>query len=374
MDDGGGTVGVEEEFVLVDPRSGATAAAAPRVLQLLADEPGVMAEFLRFQVETATGVCRSLSAVRAELTRLRRRVAEAAEHAGCVALATGVAPFGAVSQVTADPRYRTLATWFPALVGEAGTCACHVHVGVPSRAAGVRVLARLRPWLGALLAISANSPYVDGLDSGWASARYPLWSRWPTARPPGEWRDVVAYDAAVGGAIRRGEAIDARSVYFYARLSPRHPTVEVRIADVCLDVDDAVLLAGLVRGLVVTALAEERRGAPLPPVPDALVERSLRAAARYGLAGPGVDVLTGTPVASEGLVEDLLAYVRPALRATGDLEDVLAGWSALGSRGGGAEQQRALRAVSGTPVEFVARLGAATRGEDTSSTERKAAQ
>jgi carboxylate-amine ligase len=365
VDDGGDTVGVEEEFVLVDPQSGATAAAAPRVLELLADEPGVMAEFLRFQVETATGVCRSLSQVHADLTRLRRRVAAAAEHAGCVALATGVAPFGVAPRVTADPRYRTLATRFPALVGDAGTCACHVHVGVPSRAAGARVLARLR--LGVLLAISANSPYVDGLDSGWASARYPLWSRWPTARPPGDWRDVVAYDAAVDGAIRRGEALDTRSVYFYARLSPRHPTVEVRIADVCLDVDDAVLLAGLVRGMVVTALAEERCGAPPPRVPDALV----RTAARYGRAGPGVDVLTGSSVAQEGLAEDLLAYVRPALRAAGDLDDVLAAWCALTSRGGGAERQRALCAVSGTPAEFVARLAAVTCGEDQ---ERKAAQ
>jgi carboxylate-amine ligase len=371
VDDGGGTVGVEEEFVLVDPRSGATAAAAPRVLAQLADEPGVMAEFLRFQVETATEVHRSLPQVRADLTRLRHRVAEAAEHVGCVALATGVAPFGRASQVTADPRFRTLAARFPALVGEAGTCACHIHVGVPSRAAGVAVLTRLRPWLGALLAVSANSPYVDGLDSGWASARYPLWSRWPTARPPDEWRDVVAYDAAVDGAIRRGEALDARSVYFYARLSPRHPTVEVRIADVCLDVDDAVLLAGLVRGLVVTALAEDRCGAPSLRVPDALVERALRTAARYGRAGPGVDVLTGSSVAQEGLAEDLLAYVRPALRAAGDLDDVLAAWCALTSRGGGAERQRALRAVSGTPAEFVARLAAVTCGEDR---ERKAAQ
>lgn len=371
MDHGGVTVGVEEEFVLVDPRSGVTAAEAPRVLELLKDEPGVVAEFLRYQVESVTGVCRSLSEVRADLTRLRGRVAEAAEDAGCVALATAVAPFARASPVTDDPRYRRLADRFPRLIGEAGTCGCHVHVGVPSRAVGVRVLARLRPWLATVLAISANSPYVDGLDSGWASTRYPLWSRWPTVRPPSAWHDTAGYDAAVDGAIRGGKAIDARSVHFHARLSPRHPTVEVRIADVCLDVDDAVLLAGLVRGLVGTALAEERNGVPPPHVPDVLVERSLRAAARHGLGGPGVDVLTGVPVAHERLAEDLLAHVRPALRATGDLEDVRSGLGALTARGGGSERQRALRAGSGTPADFVARLAATTRGEDL---ERKAAQ
>ena len=344
------TVGVEEEFVLVDPLSGATSTAAPRVLELLADEPGVMAEFLRFQLETVTGICHSLAEVREDLTRLRRRVAWAARRTGCAALATAVAPFEITPLVTADPRYRALAARFPGLVGDAGTCACHVHVGVPSRAAGVRVLAWLRPWLGTLLAISANSPYTGGADSGRASARYPLWSRWPTARPPSAWGGVAEYDAAVGEAIRSGAALDARSVYFYARLSSRHPTVEVRIADVCLDVDDAVLLAGLVRALVVTALAEDRRGVEPPRVPDAVVEGSLHAASRHGLGVPGA--------------ADLLTHLRPALRATGDLDEVMAGWHALEARGGGADRQRALRAASASPSEFVESLAAVTRVED----------
>ncbi|WP_439381081.1 carboxylate-amine ligase [Amycolatopsis lexingtonensis] len=360
------TVGVEEEFVLLDPRTGVAVPAAPRVLGALAGEPGVVPEFLRFQLETMTGVCRSLAEVGAELTRLRRRVGEAAAGEGCLAVATAVPPFGAAPLVTADARYEWLAARFPALVAGAGTCACHVHVGIPSRAAGVRALAGLRPWLGVLLALSANSPYVDGLDSGWASARYPLWSRWPTARPPAAWRDVAEYDAAVGEAIRSGAAPDARGVYFYARLSPRHPTVEVRIADVCLDVGDAVVLAGLVRALVVTALGEE---APARRPPDSVVTRSLRTAARHGPAGPGLDVTTGSPAPAEKLVADLLAHVRPALLAAGDLDEVRRGCRALGFRGGGADRQRALRAASKTPAAFAARLAAVTRGTDDESLE-----
>ncbi|GAB3147162.1 YbdK family carboxylate-amine ligase [Amycolatopsis stemonae] len=302
--------------MLLDPRTGLAVPAAPRVLDVLGGEPGVVPEFLRFQVETLTGVCRSLDEVRTDLTRLRRRVSEAAGHAGCLAVATGVAPFGGSTQVTADARYERLAARFPALVDGAGTCACHVHVGIPSRAAGVRALAGLRSWLGVLLALTANSPYADGRDSGWASARYPLWSRWPTARPPAAWRDIGEYDAAVAEAILIGAAPDARGVYFYARLSPRHPTVEVRIADTCLDVADAVLLAGLVRAIVVTALEGE-----LPPQPsDAALAGDLRTAARCGPEAPGA--------------ERLLAYVRPALQAAGELDEVRRGWCAL--RGPGA--------------------------------------
>ncbi|MDX3189705.1 YbdK family carboxylate-amine ligase [Streptomyces sp. MN03-5084-2B] len=345
------TVGVEEEFVLLDTRTGAAVPAAPRVLDVLRGEPGVLPEFLRFQVETLTGVCRSLAEVRADLTRLRRRVGEAAAEAGCLAVATAVAPFGTTPLVTADARYEWLAARFPTLVAGAGTCACHVHVGIPSQAAGVRALAGLRPWLGVLLALTANSPYVDGVDSGWASARYPLWSRWPTARPPAAWRDVAEYDAAVAEAIRSGAAPDARGVYFYARLSPRHPTVEVRIADVCLDVGDAVVLAGLVRALVATAI----RGEVVPQPSDAALAHALRAAARHGLDRAGA--------------VRLLAHVRPALEEAGDLQVVHRGWCALAGRGGGAVRQRALRAVSATPAEFAARLAAVTRGTEDESLE-----
>ena len=99
-----------------------------------------------------------------------------------------------------------------------------MHVGVPSRDLGVQVLARLRPWLASLLAITVNSPIADGRDTAWASSRYLAWSRWPTARPPAVWPDAAAYDAAVRGLIGRGAALDERGIYLLARLSPRPPS------------------------------------------------------------------------------------------------------------------------------------------------------
>ena len=223
-------------------------------MRLLDGEPGVQLELMRFQFETATPVCSSLGEVGSELRRMRRLAASAAEHAGCRLVASGTLPYGrpGLAAVTDQPRYRELARRYGPRVADAGTCGCHVHVGVPSRDLGVQVLARLRPWLPPLLALSANSPVAGGRDTAWASWRHRVWSRWPTARPPAAWRCAAEYDAAVGRLIRRGAALDEASVYFLARLSPRYPTVEVRVADVCLDVDDAVLLAALVRALVAT--------------------------------------------------------------------------------------------------------------------------
>ena len=237
------TLGVEEEFVLLDPSTGAAVPAGPELVRMLGGEPGVQQELMRFQVETGTRVCTGLDDLGRELIRLRRLAAAAAARLGCRLVASGVAPYRApgLAAVTDQPRYQELARRYGPVVADSGTCGCHVHVGVPSRDLGVQVLARLRPWLAPLLAVTANSPIAGGHDTGWASWRYTIQSRWPTATPPEAWPDAAAYDAAVHRLIGRGAALDERSVYFLARLSPRYPTVEVRVADVCLDVGTAVL-------------------------------------------------------------------------------------------------------------------------------------
>ena len=356
------TLGVEEEFVLLDPATGAAVPAGPELVRMLGGEPGVQPELMRFQVETATGVCTSLDEAGRELIRLRRLAADAAAQLGCRLVASGVAPYRTpgLAAVTPQPRYQELARRYAPVVAQAGTCACHVHVGVPTRDLGVQVLARLRPWLAPLLAVTANSPIAAGRDTGWASWRHVLQSRWPTATPPAAWPDAAAYDAAVRRLIRQGAALDERSVYFLARLSPRYPTVEVRVADVCLDAGTAVLLAGLTRALVATALAQARRGTPVPAAPAEQVAAALAAAARHGLAGPGADPVTGQPAAAAALRVRLLDHVRPALRDHGDTETVTRLLRRLDDRGTGADRQRALFTRAASPPAFITALARAT--------------
>ena len=356
------TLGVEEEFVLLDPSTGAIVLAGPDLVRMLGGEPGIQQELMRFQVETGTRVCTGLDDLGRELIRLRRLAAAAAASAGCCLVASGVAPYRTpgLAAVTPQPRYQELARRYGPVVAEAGTCGCHVHVGVPSREAGVQVLARLRPWLAPLLAVSANSPIAGGHDSGWASWRYVLQSRWPTATPPAVWPDAAAYDTAVRGLIGQGEALDERSVYFWARLSPRYPTVEVRVADVCLDAGTAVLLAGLTRALVATALAEARRGTPPAAAPARQVAAALAAAARHGLAGAGADPFTGQPVDAAALRSRLLDHVYPALRDHGDTETITRLLHRLDQQGTGADRQRALFTSAASTPAFITALARAT--------------
>ena len=359
---GGITLGVEEEFVLLDPSTGAAVLAGPDLVRMLGGEPGVQQELMRFQVETATRVCAGLDELGRELVRLRRLAADAAARLGCRLVASGVAPYRTpgLAAVTGQPRYRELARRYGPVVADAGTCACHVHVGVPSRDLGVQVLARLRPWLAPLLAVTANSPIAGGHDTGWASWRHAIQSRWPTAVPPAVWPDAAAYDAAVRRLIGQGAALDEQSIYFLARLSPRYPTVEVRVADVCLDVGTAVLAAGLTRALVATALAEARRGTPATSAPARQVAAALAAAARHGLAGAGADPVTGQPVDAATLRSRLLDHVRPALSDRGDTETITRLLRRLDDRGTGADRQRALFASAASTPAFITALARAT--------------
>ncbi len=364
---GGITLGVEEEFMLLDPAAGAAVLAGPDLARMLSGKPGVQPELMRFQVETATSVCTSLDDLGRELARLRRLVAGAAASLGCRLVASGIAPYRApgLAAVTDQPRYRELARRYGPLAAEAGsTCGCHVHVGVPSRDLGVQVLARLRPWLAPLLAITANSPIAGGRDTAWASSRYRAWSRWPTARPPAVWPDAAAYDATVRGLIERGAAPDEQGIYFLARLSPRYPTVEVRVADACLDAGTAVLLAGLTRALVATALAEARRGTPVPAAPARWVNTALAAAARRGRAGPGADPFTGPAADPRSLRSRLLDHVYPALSDLGDAQTITGLLHRLDDRGTGADRQRALFASAGSAPSFVEALARATLSAD----------
>jgi carboxylate-amine ligase len=337
------TLGVEEEFFLLRP-DGRTAAIAPELLAGLPPGLPVSAEFARCQVETTTGICRDLTTVGLELSLCRRALAEAAADRGARLVATAAPPVDTpgFAALTDDDRYRRLVAAVAGVSGEEITCAGQVHVAVASRDLGVAVLGRLRPWLPVLLALNGNSPMWRGRDTGWCSHRFVVQRRWPTFVPPPRCAAAAVYDERVAELIAARAALDARGVYFWARLSPRYPTVEIRLADACLTVADAVLLAGLCRAAVMTAVADETAGRPRPVVPDRPLVAAAYAAARHGLDGVVVDPVSGSFTPARAVLPGLLTAFGPALDAAGDLRLVRTLLADRLRRGSGAERQRAL--------------------------------
>jgi glutamate---cysteine ligase / carboxylate-amine ligase len=358
------TVGVEEELILLDSASGVVVPAAADVIRECRNPAGVVAESMRFMVETRTPVCSSLAEVHEGLSTMRRRVSAVAVRPNIVTVASGVPPFGMPDppQVTDEPRYHELARRFPLAMRTNGICGCHVHVGVATRQVGVEALRRLRAWLPPLIALTANSPIWEGEVTSWASRRFLLASRWPTVMPAPPSRSVEEYDHLLRQAIASGKALDVRNVYFLARLSPRYPTIEVRAADMCLTVDEAVAYAGLVRALVSTAVDEAAMGRPVIPVRQALLRQSCLSAARAGLDGTVTDPQTGSRVPAWDLIDALVARVQPVLCAHGDEARVLSVIDRVRAVGGGADRQRRLFRVSSSPGAFAAALATGMTG------------
>ena len=217
-------------------------------------------ELQRQQLETNTTVCRDLGELAREVRRCRSLAAEAAAEAGARVAALGTSPAPVLPQLVREGRYLRMARAFGITAQEQLTCGCHVHVGISSADEGVAVLDRIGPWLAVLLALSANSPFWQGRDTSYASFRYQAWGRWPTAGPTEPFGTAEAYRQTVRQMVGTGTLLDSGMVYFDARLSEHYPTLEVRIADVCLHADDAVLIAALCRALVETEARRWRAG------------------------------------------------------------------------------------------------------------------
>lgn len=337
------TTGVEEEFLLVDARTGQVVGAAERVLAELADDSGtVQLEGTRHQLELATPVTHTLQDLRCHLLTLRRRLAKAADEHGCrlIAGAAPVLPLPGPPRLLDNERRRQQAARFGSLTHTLVHCGCHVHIGTLDQDTAVRVLGHVRPWLPTLLALSANSPFSNGLDTGHASWRAVAWGSWPTAGIPPLFHSAAHYRQTVHRMLTTGAALDKKMAYWDMRPSPSWPTLETRVADVSPSLDGTLLQAALSRALVARGLRAVREGRPAPQIPDDLLRMARWRAARDGFEGAGVDPLTGALRPAAALADALVEALAPDLEAAGDLGCVERAMSALRRNGSSAHRQR----------------------------------
>ncbi|MFD7660012.1 glutamate--cysteine ligase [Actinosynnema sp. NPDC059797] len=338
------TVGVEEEFLLTDATTRRAAWRSADVLRTTSSEVGggIVPEMAETQVETVSRVCTDLSELRSELLRLRRAAARAADAAGCRLIGSGTVVLGSPGPppVLDQPRYHRIVERFGPLVDQQCACSCHVHVGIADRDEAVLVANHLRPWLPVLLAISGNSPFWEGRDTGYHSWRTQLWGRWPTAGPPPHLAGAHEYREVLADLVGSGAILDDAMLYWYVRPSHHQPTVEVRVADVSQTADDAVLLAALVRALAATALADVRAGRDAPRVTDQVLRGACWRASRYGLPDEeGTTPAAGRAGPATG-TSALIAHIGPALDEAGEAHYVLDALRARREGGSGSRRQR----------------------------------
>ncbi len=350
------TVGVEEELLVVDPATRAVTSRAREVLRVN-DEHGrgssprrasdeLDKELFRHQLEIRTDPTRDVEDVMAQVVAGRRTAGEAAAVLELAVAVCASVPLALEEPVVSDnERYRDMAESFGQVARRGTTCGMHVHVAIDSPDEGVCCIDRITPWLPILLAVSTNSPYDEGRDTGYASWRTQLWSTWPSAGPTEPFGSYAGYRRACERMIASGAARDPGMLYFDARLSMGQPTLEIRILDAVTDPEDVGLLTALVRALVETALDGWPEGLPVWRAEELRAARWR--ASRYGLADRLLDPATHALRPAREVLSRLVELVSGRLEVSGDSDRVARGVERVLSATG-ATRQRAAYEVSGS--------------------------
>ena len=340
------TLGVEEEYQVIDPETRKLRAHAGRVLrraqQALDTEEEVTSEMLASQIESNSRVCRTLAELRAEILRLRRVIMKEAAKEGVRIAAASTHPFSHWQEqpLTPKKRYKGLVESYQRASRQLLIFGLHVHVGLKDREAAVQVMNRARVWLAPMLALSANSPFWVGTDTGYASYRTQIWSMLPVAGPPGHFGSLAEHDNLVKALVSTGIAAAPHKIYWDMRLSEHYETVELRVMDACTRVDEAVMLAGLARALVRTCHERAQREEPYLKVRTELLRAAHWQAARYGLEGELVDVGEERTIPARQMIEKMMTFLRPTLEEGGDWKEVSVLVESTLKHGNGAMRQR----------------------------------
>ncbi|WP_395245434.1 YbdK family carboxylate-amine ligase [Agromyces sp. MMS24-K17] len=364
------TFGIEEEFVFLDPVTLRPADAGEDVYEQLSADPqwGAVThrEFLASQIEHASTVFRRLDEAEAAVSGFRVRLGEAARASGVYVASVGTSPDAhPFPAVTHTERYQRIVRDMAGLIADHQFCGLHVHIGIPDREAGVVAMNAVRPWLPLLTAISGNSPFWRGYDTGYESWRTIQLRRWPTAGSPPLFADAGDYDRRIRALLGMAGLKDIALIMWSVRLSEHLPTIEFRMADAQLSTEDTLLIAAVCRGLIEYALdehADRHRIDRETNVPGELLSAAVMHAAHAGLRGQLYDPAARELADARVVFDRLLERIGPYLERSGDLARVADLSARLLQLGTGASRQRAAFRRGG--VDALARLYETTIGWD----------
>jgi glutamate---cysteine ligase / carboxylate-amine ligase len=360
------TLGVEEEYMLLDPESFDLVQHVDTVLTAVQDgefTERIGPELMQSVVEISTPVCRTAGDVDSELRRLRSYVTEIARGKDLRLGSAGTHPFSLFERqrITARDRYHNLVDQLQYIARRELIFGLHIHVAVDDPEKAIKVTSALLSHLAELLALSANSPFWRGETTGLASSRQMVFAAFPRSGPPPRFRDYADYAEVVGQLEKTGCIADYTHIWWDIRLHPRFGTIEVRVMDAISRVEDTTALAAYVQGLVKHYSEAYDAGRELPSYHRILTTENKWLAARYGLEAPVMDLLTGrrnrVPVAQ--LVRRALREIEPHARELGS-ERELEGIRDILARGNGADRQLRVFNANRDIVEVVSQIADAT--------------
>ncbi len=344
------TIGIEEEYLLVDLKTRDLVPEAPAGLmeearEALADQ--VSPEFLQCQIEVGTRVCKTVAEARADLLRLRRTLGRIASKHGLAIIAASTHPFARWAQqhFTRKERYLELAEDLAGVGKRMLICGMHVHVGIEDEDLRIDIFNQLSYFLPHLLALSTSSPFWAGRDTGLNSFRLSIFDNLPRTGLPPQFDSWAEYSRAVNALVKTGCIEDATRIWWDLRPSARFPTLETRVCDVCTCLDDAAAIAALIQSLVRMLYRLRRRNQRWRQYDRFLINENRWRAQRYGVSGSLIDFGVGELVEYSALLEELTTMLARDAEALGCGRE-LARALQIPVRGTSADRQRAAHAAA----------------------------
>ncbi len=338
------TLGIEEEFQLIDPES---RDLRSHVYQLLEDgkeilKDQVKAELHQSIVEVGTAICRDIDEARSEVVRLRSGLAALARNRRLTIAAAGTHPFShwQDQEITDLPRYHEIIEDMQQVARANLIFGLHVHVGVEDRELAIQIMNTVRYFLPHIYALSTNSPFWEGRNTGFRSYRSKIFDRFPRTGIPDNFRSRGEYDSYLALLIKTGCIDNGKKIWWDIRPHPFFDTLEYRICDVPMRVDETVALAALMQAITakVAKLIKQNLGFRL--YRRLLINENKWRAARYGISGKMIDFGRQTEVDTVDLIHELLEFVDDVADELGSrkelayIEEILRG-------GTGADRQLA---------------------------------
>jgi glutamate---cysteine ligase / carboxylate-amine ligase len=360
------TLGVEEEYMLLDPETWDLVQHIDSVLAAVSHGEHVdriNAELMQSVLEVTTPVCHTAADVMRSLAQLRGYVAEIAREQGCRFGSAGTHPFSLFERqrITARDRYRTLVDQLQYVARRELIFGMHMHVAVDDPEKAIQVMNGLLVHLPQMLALSASSPFWRGEPTGLSSSRQMVFAAFPRSGPPPRFDDYLDYAEVVGQLERTGCIADYTHIWWDIRPHPRLGTIEMRVCDAVTRLEDAVAITAYFQALVKMYCELYDAGKEIPSWHRLLTTENKWLAARYGLEAPVMDLATGrrnrVPVAQ--LIRRTLRDVEPHARELGS-ERELEGVREILSRGNGSDRQLRVWNANRDIVEVVREIAAAT--------------
>ena len=316
------TMGVEEEYLLVDKETRGLAIDPPKALLAECEEilgGQVTTELLRSQIEVGTKVCKNIQEVREDLGKLRRTIIDVAGRHGLAPIAASTHPFSRWSEQkhTRKERYDTLTDEMQGAARRLLICGMHVHIGIDDDALRIDLMNQMAYFLPHLLALSCSSPFFEGRDTGLKSYRLTIFDALPRTGLPEQFQSYAEYERHVNIMVNAGLMEDSTKIWWDLRPSGRFPTLETRIMDVCTRLDDAIALAALVCCLMRMLYRLRLANMRWRTYTTMLISENRWRAMRYSFDEGLIDFAKGAIVPFEELLEEVLDLTADDAEALG---------------------------------------------------------